>query len=237
MAGDARPLALLAGRYTQIHLCRLQMKVLNFQRTEVFFDDAYLLVYLFPFSDRIGRIQVTALDHLRRVLLERHFCLPGQFVRGENAERPGVLAQFLTLIENVLERLAGDNGLADFGRINIFEVSQRLRRVQVYSAIDIFVEFFVAGGDKGKLSGVGLLIEAELHAAGGGQALHRTHTAIEDPPIENFGKRKCRQVILDKDDFIFFHGDFPGRLQRPEEHIGIFLQIFCSEHILCFPSG
>ena len=102
--------------------------------------------------------------------------------------------------------------------------------MQVNAAVDVFVQFFITGGDKGELSGTCLLIEAQFHIAGGNHALHRPHAEIEEPRIQYFRQFQGGKIVLDKHDFIFLHRDFPRRLQSPQQHIGVFFKIIFGKH-------
>lgn len=102
--------------------------------------------------------------------------------------------------------------------------------MEKHATVDIFVELLVAGGKKGQLFRIGLLIKILFHAKCGDHPLHRMNAHVEEPPIEDFSQPQCRQIILNKNDLLFLQSSFLCRRQPPQEHVGIFFKIFFREH-------
>ena len=85
---------------------------------------------------------------------------------------PLLLAPF----EDIAERLARDQNLADPGRIDLLQVGQGIRGVEVDPPVEVPAEFLLPRRLKNQLASAGLSVEGALHADGEPHPLDRVHT-------------------------------------------------------------
>ncbi len=168
--------------------------------------------------------------HLIRELLFGEPCALGVFFGGIDAQGPAEETGLLALHQDVAVGLAGDGGLGDALGVHAGEVRQTVRGQHVDGAVQVLVEFLRSGRDEGELALGGLLVEVQFHARCKGQARHHVDAPAHELGKKRLGQFESGQVALDEHGVAGLIGSEAGRVQAPEQDIGIFIELFCGQH-------
>ena len=199
MAGYPRPFPLHARRDPEVAMGGFDVETGRLQPSQPLLDGGRIASDLLPFGDRISAVQITCLDDLFGVSLRRRPGLRRKLRRRQCAEGPAVAPLLLAPFEDVTERLAGDQGLADPGRVDLFEMGQRIGCMEVDPPVEISAEFLLSRGLENELASAGLPEERPFHADGEPHPLNRVHPRGDYPVIENLGETEGGAVVLDED--------------------------------------
>ena len=225
MAGDSRPFPLGARGDPKVAPGGFDVEMGRRQTPQPFLDLDRIAADFLPFADRIFAVQITGPDDLFRIGLRRRPGLCRKFRRRKRTEGPAVGPLLLAPFEDVAERLAGDQDLADPGRIDPPEMGQRIGGMEVDPPVEMSAEFLLARRLETKLAHARFPEERAIHVDGEPHPLERVHPRCDDLLIEDFREPQRGMIILDQNHVPLPEAFLPGRFQAPQQHIGVSFQV------------